>query len=188
MSNTVLSRSLNLQGRKILVVDDDRLNIRILTGILKPEGYLLAEADSGEQALEVHEKFQPDLFLLNVVLPGIDGVATCRELRRRHAEAGAPVNFITAKAESDYSVNRLSAGGVDYLPKPFRAKEVMARIRTHLQSRLLFEQLTQANEAKNRFLAWQLTTCAALSRQSGAWRNFSRTQPWDRLTRINANW
>lgn len=152
MSNTVLSRSLNLQGRKILVVDDDRLNIRILTGILKPEGYLLAEAESGEQALEVYEKFQPDLLLLDVVLPGIDGFATCRELRRRHAEAGAPVIFITAKAESDDIVEGLSAGGVDYLPKPFRAKEVVARIRTHLQSRLLFEQLTQANEAKNRFL------------------------------------
>lgn len=152
MSNHQLSRSLNLQGRKILVVDDDRLNIRILKGILKPEGYSLAEAESGEEALDVYERFQPDLVLLDVILPGIDGFATCIELRRRHAEAAAPVIFITAKAESDDIVAGLTAGGVDYLPKPFRAKEVVARIRTHLQSRLLLEQLSQANEAKNRFL------------------------------------
>jgi len=152
MSNHTLSRTLNLQGRKILVVDDDRLNIRILKGILQPEGYLLADAESGEGALEVYEKFQPDLVLLDVILPGIDGFATCVELRKRHAEAAAPVIFITAKAESEDIVAGLSAGGVDYLPKPFRAKEVVARIRTHLQSRLLLEQLSQANEAKNRFL------------------------------------
>ncbi len=152
MSDHGLSRSLNLQGRKILVVDDDRLNLRILKGILQPEGYALADADSGESALDAYERFQPDLVLLDVVLPGIDGFATCRELRRRHADGAAPVIFITAKSESDDIVEGLTAGGVDYLPKPFRAKEVVARIRTHLQSRLLLEQLTQANEAKNRFL------------------------------------
>lgn len=152
MSNHTLSRSLNLQGRKILVVDDDRLNIRILKGILQPEGYTLAEAESGEQALEVYANFLPDLVLLDVILPGIDGFAACVELRKRYAEAAAPVIFITAKSESEDIVAGLTAGGVDYLPKPFRAKEVVARIRTHLQSRLLLEQLSQANEAKNRFL------------------------------------
>lgn len=148
-----------LQGRRILVVDDDRLNIRILVGILQTEGYVIAEAESGERALELYETFRPDLLLLDVVMPGIDGFATCRELHKRYGEYAAPVIFITAKNESDDVVEGLAAGGVDYLPKPFRRKEALARIRTHLHNRILVEQqkslvdqLTEANTAKNKLL------------------------------------
>lgn len=150
---------LRLSGRKILVVDDDRLNIRILVGILQTEGYVIAEAGSGEEALERYATFNPDLVLLDVVMPGIDGFTTCRELHSRYGEFTAPVIFITAKNESDDVVEGLAAGGVDYLPKPFRRKEALARIRTHLHNRLLIEQqqtlveqLTQANAAKNKLL------------------------------------
>ncbi len=141
-----------LKGSKILVVDDERLNIRILTGILKKEGCLLADADSGERALELYETFQPDLVLLDVMLPGISGLDTCRTLRQRYGNDCAPVIFITAKNESDDVVEGLSAGGVDYLPKPFRPKEALARLSTHLQNRMLLDQLSKANAAKNRFL------------------------------------
>jgi len=141
-----------LRGLKILIVDDDRLNIRILSGILKTEGYLLAEADSGERAVEVYQQFQPDLILMDVVMAGMSGLEACRELRRIHGDGCAPIIFITAKSESDDVVEGLAAGGVDYLPKPYRRKEVLARISTHLQNRLLIEQLNRANLAKNRFL------------------------------------
>ena len=148
-----------LTGRKILVVDDDRLNIRILGGILKSEGYALAEADSGERALELYTTFRPDLVLLDVMMAGIDGFETCRRLKRDYGDKCAPVIFITAKSESDDVVEGLGAGGVDYLPKPFKPKEVLARIRSHLQNqilseqqKLLVEQLSKANSAKNRFL------------------------------------
>ena len=151
--------SIDLRGRRILVVDDDRLNVRILSNILKSEGYTLADADSGERALEVYESFHPDLVLLDVMMPGMNGFETCRTLRQRHGSETAPVIFITAKSESDDVVEGLNAGGVDYLPKPFRAKEALARIRTHLYIRLLSEQqkslvdqLSKANAAKNRFL------------------------------------
>jgi signal transduction histidine kinase len=153
------STSIDLRGRRILVVDDDRLNVRILSNILKSEGYTLADADSGERALEVYETFHPDLVLLDVMMPGMNGFETCRTLRQRHGAETAPVIFITAKSESDDIVEGLSAGGVDYLPKPFRAKEALARIRTHLHIRLLSEQqkslvdqLSKANAEKNRFL------------------------------------
>ena len=153
------STSIDLRGRRILVVDDDRLNVRILSNILKSEGYTLADADSGEHALEVYESFHPDLVLLDVMMPGLNGFETCRALRQRYGAETAPVIFITAKSESDDVVEGLSAGGVDYLPKPFRAKEALARIRTHLHIRLLSEQqkslvdqLSKANAAKNRFL------------------------------------
>lgn len=148
-----------LHGCKILIADDDRLNIRILAGILKREGYLIAEADSGERALEVYESYRPNLVLLDVMMPGIDGFETCRRLKKSYAEKCAPIIFITAKNESDDVVAGLAAGGVDYLPKPFNSREVLARIRTHLQNQLLVaeqqqlvDQLSRANSAKNRFL------------------------------------
>lgn len=148
-----------LKGRKILVVDDDRMNIRILGGILRSEGYALAEADSGERALQVYAEFRPDLVLLDVMMAGIDGFETCRQLKKNYGEKSAPVIFITAKNESDDVVEGLGAGGVDYLPKPFKPKEVVARIRSHLQNQILSEQkqalvdqLSKANAAKNRFL------------------------------------
>ena len=159
MAISLGTQFIELSGLKILAVDDDRVNLRILRGILVAEGYVMAEADSGEKGLEIYEQFQPDLVLLDVVLPGINGFDTCRELIRRHDSKAAPVIFITAKQESDDIVEGLSAGGVDYVPKPFRQKEVVARIRTHLAIRALFakqrtlvRQLQLANEAKNKFL------------------------------------
>lgn len=153
------SAPFQLAGRKILIADDDRLNLRILGGILKGEGYVLAEADSGERALELYATFRPELVLLDVMMPGIDGFETCRRLKRDYGDKCAPVIFITAKNESDDVVEGLGAGGVDYLPKPFKPKEVLARLRSHMQNqflseqqKLLVEQLSKANAAKNRFL------------------------------------
>ncbi len=142
----------DLAGRKVLVVDDDRINIRILNGILRQEGYELCEANSGEQALEVYASSLPDLVLLDVMLPGINGFETSRQLKKRYSDKCAPIIFITAKSQSDDVVEGFNAGGVDYLPKPFQPKEVAVRIRTHLQNRLLVDQLSKANAAKNRFL------------------------------------
>jgi signal transduction histidine kinase len=151
--------SIDLRGKKILVVDDDRLNVRILSNILRTEGYVISPADSGEHGLEVYESFKPDLVLLDVVMPGINGFETCRAIKRRYGEDSAPIIFITAKNESEDVVEGLSAGGVDYLSKPFRGKEALARIRTHLhmqelmkQQKSLVEQLSKANAAKNKFL------------------------------------
>ena len=145
--------------RKVLIIDDDRLNIRILGGILRTEGYTLADAGSGEEGLAVYEKFRPDLVLLDVMLPGIDGFETCRRFKQLYGDHCATVIFITARNESEDVVTGLTAGGVDYLPKPFKARQVLARIRTHLQNqilseqqKLLVEQLSAADAAKNRFL------------------------------------
>jgi len=159
MNATAESSPSDLRGRRVLVVDDDRLNLRILAGILQPEGFEVTQATSGELALEAYAKQAPDLVLLDVVMPGINGFDTCRELKRRHGQDTAPVIFITAKTDSEDVVEGLAAGGVDYLPKPFRAREALARIRVHLQNRLLVEQqrrlvdqLSAANQAKNKLL------------------------------------
>lgn len=148
-----------LHGCKILVADDDRLNIRILAGILNREGYVVGSAPSGERALELYPELKPNLVLLDVMMPGIDGFETCRQLKKAYGDKCAPIIFITAKNDSEDVVAGLAAGGVDYLPKPFNAKEVLARIRTHLHNQLLVaeqqmlvEQLSRANAAKNKFL------------------------------------
>jgi two-component system sensor histidine kinase/response regulator len=152
MDDLLINPSIDLKGRRILVVDDDRVNLRIIGGILRHEGYVISEAVSGEQALEVYAEFRPNLVLLDVMMPGIDGFETCRILRKTYGDTGAPVIFVTAKSEAEDIVMGFDAGGVDYLTKPFRPKEVLARIRTHLSNQLLVEQLSKANAAKDRFL------------------------------------
>ena len=159
MDDPLTTPSIDLKGRRILAVDDDRINLRIIGGILRHEGYEIAEAGSGEQALETYASFQPNLVLLDVMMPGIDGFTTCRTLKKTYGDKCAPVIFVTAKSEADDVVMGFDAGGVDYLTKPFRPKEVVARIRTHLsnqqlveQQKHLVDQLSKANAAKDRFL------------------------------------
>ena len=88
---TSTAPNFDLKGRKILAVDDDRVNLRILSGILRTEDYVIAEASSGEQAIEAYAKQPPDLVLLDVMMPGIDGFETCRRLHRIHGDQCAPV-------------------------------------------------------------------------------------------------
>jgi signal transduction histidine kinase len=150
---------IDLAGRRILIVEDDRLNARIIASILRPEGYIISEVDSGEAALETYPDFQPDLILLDVVMGGISGFDTCRRLKADPSAANVPIIFITAKNQPDDIVAGLEAGGIDYVVKPFQPREVIARIRTHLHLRALLEHqqhlisdLSKANAAKNHFL------------------------------------
>lgn len=150
---------IDLAGRRILVVEDDRMNSRIISSILRPEGYITSEVDSGEAALETYPDFQPDLILLDVVMGGISGFDTCRRLKADPAAANVPIIFITAKNQPEDIVAGLEAGGIDYVVKPFQPREMIARIRTHLHLRALLEHqqrlisdLSKANAAKNHFL------------------------------------
>jgi signal transduction histidine kinase len=150
---------IDLAGRRILVVEDDRLNARIISSILRPEGYVTSEVSSGEAALATFAEFHPDLVLLDVVMDGINGFETCRRLKADPTAANVPIIFITAKNQPDDIVAGLEAGGVDYVVKPFQPREMIARIRTHLQLRALLEHqlhlindLSKANAAKNHFL------------------------------------
>ncbi len=150
---------IDLSGRRILVVEDDRVNARIISSILRPEGYVTSEVDSGEAALAAFPDFQPDLVLLDVVMDGISGFETCRRLKADPASANVPIIFITAKNQPEDIVAGLEAGGIDYVVKPFQPREMIARIRTHLHLRALLEHqqrliddLSKANAAKNHFL------------------------------------
>lgn len=150
---------LDIRGSRILIADYDRLNIRVLGNILKREGFLLADADCGERALNVYESFLPDLVLLDAQLPGLDGIETCRRLKEQYGAQCASIVFLTAKANSADIVAGLGAGAADYLSKPFSSTEVLARIQAQLRHRVLIarqtalvEELSRANADKNKFL------------------------------------
>jgi two-component system sensor histidine kinase/response regulator len=145
---------LGLKDRKILIVADDRAKVFYLTEILAPEGYQVADVNSGAAALDHYAQFEPDLVLLDVELPGPNVFELCRSLKNSHNSGdGAPVIFITSKRDpEEVVVEGLAAGGVDYLAKPFRKQEILARIRVHLRNRLRLAQLSRDDTAKNRLL------------------------------------
>ncbi len=152
-------RNIEVKGSRILIADYDRLNIRVLGGILQREGHVLASADKGEAALTVYREFQPDLVLIDAQIPGLNGFDTCRALKTEYGDACASVVFLTAKADSQDVVAGLAAGAADYLRKPFSSTEVVARIHAQLRYRILMarqtalvEELGQANADKNKFL------------------------------------
>jgi diguanylate cyclase (GGDEF)-like protein len=116
---------------RILIVDDQRLNVELLTDILK-DHYDLAIASDGERAIEICERKPPDLVLLDVQMPGMDGYETCRRLKANPATREIPVVFVTARDTMEDQVKGLDAGAVDFITKPVHAPIVRARTRTHI--------------------------------------------------------
>ncbi len=126
--------------QRILIVDDVPANIKILRELLVGN-YELFVATNGRMAVEVAEAKLPDLILMDVMMPEVDGVTACGILRGRPATAEIPVIFLTAKSDVDDMVRGFDAGGVDYVTKPFNPSELNARVRTHLELKRAREQL-----------------------------------------------
>lgn len=129
----------------ILIVDDISLTRRQLWDILSEAGYQVIQADSGPKALELAVANPPQLILLDVVMPDMDGFQTCRELKAITSLTDIPVIFISALDETSSKVKGFDAGGVDYITKPFEKEEVLARVKTHLSIRQLQISLMKAN-------------------------------------------
>ena len=123
----------NTRGTKgrILVVDDDASLAEMLTIVLRNEGFEPLTCGSGEQALSMFRDFRPDIVLLDLMLPGKDGIDVCREIR---AESGVPIVMLTAKNDTIDVVVGLESGADDYVIKPFKPKELIARIRARLRT------------------------------------------------------
>ena len=130
----------------ILIVDDIPANLNVLCQALEPEGYNVIASPSGEVALKIAAPTPPDLILLDIMMPGIDGFETCRRLKADATTAEIPVIFITAKDEMESIVEGFQVGGVDYITKPFRHEEVAARVKTHLTIKQLRDGLKEANK------------------------------------------
>jgi class 3 adenylate cyclase len=130
---------------RILIVDDTAANIQALSGTLKDKGYQISVATNGRQALEVAKRVQPDLILLDVMMPEMDGFETCRQLKASEQWRQIPVIFLTAKSEIADIVQGFELGAVDYVPKPFNAHELLARVNTHLTMDELRRSLAEKN-------------------------------------------
>jgi signal transduction histidine kinase len=125
----------------ILVVDDTTTNIEIVSEMLTDAGFGVAIAFDGEIALKQVQHRIPDLILLDVMMPRIDGFETCKRLKKNPSTRDIPIIFMTANCDTDSKVEGLSIGAVDYITKPFHEKELLARIKTHLQLRNLTKTL-----------------------------------------------
>ena len=132
-------------GADILVVDDVPANLQLLSGMLKQRGYRVRPAPSGRLALQAAKSRVPDLVLLDVNMPEMNGYDVCRRLKEDPASAGVPVIFVSALSEPFDKVQAFAAGGVDYIAKPLHLDEVHARIETHLSLRRLQIELEHKN-------------------------------------------
>ncbi len=136
----------NADQPTILLVDDTPENLKMLNASLKDAGFRISIAESGEEALQRIEHVIPDLILLDVMMPGLDGFETCRRFKQRAAIQDIPVIFLTALSETVDKVRGFEVGGVDYITKPVQQEEVLARINTHLTIRRLQQQLHAQND------------------------------------------
>lgn len=131
---------------KILIVDDIPENLQILNHLLSEESYEVRAANSGFQALQILPKFNPDLILLDISMPEIDGFQVIQQLKKNPLTAEIPVIFLTAKAMSEDIVKGFKSGASDYVTKPFRTEELLSRVRTHIDLKFRSQQLKYMNE------------------------------------------
>jgi signal transduction histidine kinase len=130
----------------ILVVDDTVANLRLLVGILTERGYKVRPASNGSLALSSARTESPDLILLDILMPNMDGYEVCKQLKSDELTHEIPVIFISAINEVVDKVKAFTVGGVDYITKPFQVEEVLARVETHLALRNLQRNLQGKNE------------------------------------------
>ncbi|MEI6874083.1 MAG: response regulator [Spirochaetota bacterium] len=131
----------------ILVVDDTPANLELLSGLLRAQGYAPRPVPSGKLALAAARAEAPDLVLLDIRMPEMDGFEVCERLKADETLRDVPVIFITAAQDREDKVRAFSLGAVDYVTKPFQVEELQARVRTHLHLRSLQRDLKEHQEA-----------------------------------------
>lgn len=127
----------------IVVVEDRPENLRLLVSLLSEQGYRVRPAPTGKHALRTIEKNVPDLVLLDIMLPDLDGYEVCRRLQEKEHTREIPIIFLSALDEVENKMKGFAAGGVDYITKPFHSQEVLARVSTHLKIRALQDELRE---------------------------------------------
>lgn len=126
-------RTKNKEKPLVLIVDDVPKNLQVLGNILRKQEYNIAAATSGKQALDLVENIHPDLILLDIMMPDLDGFEVCEKLKGSTKSKDIPVIFLTAKTGTDDIVKGFEVGAVDYLTKPFNSAELLARAHTHIE-------------------------------------------------------
>ena len=154
----------------ILLVDDNTINLQLLHETLDGQGYQLLAARSGEEALRIARKANPDLILLDIMMPGIDGYETCARLKADDATRNSVVIFLTALQSTEEKVRGLSLGAMDFITKPFDPEEIIARVSVQLESHRRHQDLIKQNQ--------ELSETLAASLQSGS---SDKDTPADRI-------
>jgi PAS domain S-box-containing protein len=149
----------------ILIVDDNPANSSVIADYLTDYGFQVMVAQAGETALELAQQVRPELILLDVMLPGIDGFEVCRRLKADEQTQEIPVIFTTVLAEVEDKVKGFEVGGVDYISKPFQEQEVLARVTTHLRLRNLTGRLHEAKEALEKRVAERTAALVQANRE-----------------------
>jgi DNA-binding NarL/FixJ family response regulator len=144
MASTLLDRR---TAHVVLIVDDVPENLAVLHDALDESGYTVLVANHGAAALALAAEVVPDIILLDAVMPGMDGFEVCRQLRTQLATRHIPVIFMTGLTETEHVLAAFEAGGTDYVAKPVRQSEVLARIRAHLHTARLMDQARSALDA-----------------------------------------
>jgi signal transduction histidine kinase len=144
--------SVSSDSQTVLIVDDNPTNLEVLSETLTSAGLQVAVAIDGESAIEQVQYSQPELILLDVMMPGMDGFETCQQLKANPSTQDIPVIFMTALSDTDNKVKGLSVGAVDYIGKPFQQEEVLARVKVHLQ----LHHFARTLEARNQQLAHEI--------------------------------
>jgi sigma-B regulation protein RsbU (phosphoserine phosphatase) len=179
------SHQIDRSQANILIVDDKPANLQLLSKMLSEHGYRVRPVPNGAMALSAAQAEPPDLVLLDIKMPEMDGYSVCEQLKTDQKTCDIPIIFISALDAIQDKVKAFRAGGVDYITKPFQIEEVLARVDTHLTLRKLQTQLQEANqkmtaelelagEVQNSFLSrelpqiagWQLTVSLQSSRET----------------------
>jgi two-component system sensor histidine kinase/response regulator len=129
----------------ILVIDDNIKNLQLTATILKEENYLISLAQSAEAALQQLGELIPDLILLDIMMPGMDGLELCRIIKKNDKLRDIPVIFLTAKSQTEDLAEGFKAGGVDYINKPFNREELLIRVKNHMELSSSKKQLLEMN-------------------------------------------
>jgi PAS domain S-box-containing protein len=157
----------------ILVVEDVPANLSILLDLLGANGFAVSVAEDGESALEEIDYARPDLILLDVMMPGLDGFATCARLKSNPATRDIPVIFMSALTDTVDKVKGLELGAVDYITKPFQHEEVLARVATHLEVQRLRARLQESEQRLSRIIESAMDAIIALD-ETGSVTLFNR--------------
>ena len=125
----------HIEPQHILIIDDVPINLKVLKAHLEPEGYHIQEALDGESGIQKATLHSPDLILLDIMMPGMDGIETCRCLKNNVKTQDIPIIFLSALTDLESRTEALQSGGVDYIMKPFEEEELLARVKIHLTLR-----------------------------------------------------
>lgn len=143
---TTINQQSHNKSEVILIVDDTPDNLLVLFSYLEKQGYKVLLAENGETALQIAQTQAPDLILLDVLMPDIDGFETCRRLKAKSTTREIPIIFLTALSETVNKVQGFKLGGVDYITKPSEQEEVLVRIQTHLSLQKMRHTLAKQNK------------------------------------------